>query len=144
MYVARNKNGFLWLFYSEPTREEHCFVSGSKFEPWHCIELSRHLFPEVTWENSPLKVTLEEESWQSNHDKAEKLLMSEGFFYITSVHRDDLEKLGFDVSQVTDKQMKSLAKQMADDYCNQLFHSSLDILAELNGIPKKQKFESDN
>lgn len=144
MYVARNKNGFLWLFNSEPIREEHCFVSGSKFEPWHCIELSRHLFPEVTWENSPKKVVLVKEDYLPNLERAERLLMDEGFFHIASVHRDDLEEIGFDASEVTDKQMKSLAKQMADDYCNQLFHSSLDILAELNGIPKKQKFEFDN
>ena len=135
MHVARNKNGFLWLFNSEPKREEQYFVSTSEFEPWHCVELSRHLFPEVTWENSPKRVALEED-YQSNHEKAENLLMSEGFFYITSVHRDDLEALGFDVSEVTDTQMKKLAKQMSDDYCNQLFHTSLEILAEELGIPK--------
>lgn len=84
-----------------------------------------------------------EDVYQSNHEKAEKLLQKEGFFYITSVHRDDLETLGFDVSEVTDEEMKSLAKHMSNDYCEQLFHSSLEILAECMGIPKKKENETD-
>jgi len=140
MYVARNKNGFLWLFNAEPTREEHCFVNMQNIDinTWNCVELNRHSFPEVTWENSPKKVVLEEYH-ESNREKAEKLLVDEGFFYITSVHRNDLEGLGFDISEVTDDQMKILAKQMSNDYCNQLFHISLEILAEGLGIPKKEK-----
>lgn len=70
---------------------------------------------------------------------AEKLLERDGFFYVTSVHRDDLEERGFDVSNVTDKQMRRLANQMSDDYCNQLFHESMEILAEGLGIPRKEK-----
>lgn len=70
---------------------------------------------------------------------AGKLLERDGFFYITSVHRDDLEERGFDVSNVTDKQMRRLANQMSDDYCNQLFHESMEILADGLGIPRKEK-----
>ena len=68
---------------------------------------------------------------------AEKLLERDGFFYISSVHRDDLEDRGFDVSNVTDKQMRRLANQMSSDYCNQLFHESMEILAEGLGIPRE-------
>ena len=42
-----------------------------------------------------------------------------GYFVITSVHRDDLEAAGFDSSKVTDEQMELLAKYMANDYLNQ-------------------------
>ena len=82
---------------------------------------------------------IEEQSLTSAREKAEKLLERDGFFYITSVHRDDLEERGFDVSNVTDKQMRRLANQMSDDYCNQLFHESMEILAEGLGIPRKEK-----
>lgn len=77
--------------------------------------------------------------WNIAQSIAGKLLEREGFFYITSVHRDDLEERGFDVSNVTDKQMRRLANQMSDDYCNQLFHESMEILAEGLGIPRKEK-----
>jgi hypothetical protein len=33
--------------------------------------------------------------------------------------------------------MMDLAGKLADDYCDQLFWSSLDILAESLGIPKR-------
>jgi hypothetical protein len=59
-------------------------------------------------------------------------------FHITSVHRDDLEQEGFDVTNVTDEQMIDLADKMADDYCDQLFWGSLTVIAgEIMGIPRK-------
>lgn len=59
-------------------------------------------------------------------------------FVITSVSRGDLETLGYDTSEVSDEKMEYLAKKMANDYCEQLFWSSLDILAEYLEIPKKE------
>ena len=85
------------------------------------------------------KSEMPDESLLSSHEKAEKLLREEGFFYITSVHRDDLEAKGFDVSEVTDEQMKRLASKMCDDYCTQLFHDSMEMIAEDMGIPKKNE-----
>jgi len=61
------------------------------------------------------------------------------FFKITSVHRDDLEQAGFDVSQVEDSTMEHLASKMADDYCEQLFWIHLPIIAEILGIPRKEE-----
>ncbi|MDR0430358.1 MAG: hypothetical protein LBH58_07790 [Tannerellaceae bacterium] len=61
------------------------------------------------------------------------------FFKITSVSRDDLEEAGFDVSKVSDTKMCILAGKLADDYCEQLFWSSLSIFAEEHlNIPKKK------
>lgn len=57
-------------------------------------------------------------------------------FPITSVCRADLESAGFDVSAVDDATMKELAEQLADDFCDQLFWSSLDIIAASLGVPK--------
>lgn len=56
--------------------------------------------------------------------------LNEGYFPITSIHRNDLAAKGFDVRDITDGDMKRLAGRMASDYCNQLFWSSLEILAE--------------
>lgn len=61
------------------------------------------------------------------------------FFKITSVSRDDLEVLGYNASRVSDKKMEHLAKRLADDYLEQLFWTSLDIMAEFLEIPKRRK-----
>ena len=51
------------------------------------------------------------------------------YFNITSVSRDDLEHLNFDVSNVSDADMVQLASKLGNDYCDQLFWDSLKILA---------------
>lgn len=56
--------------------------------------------------------------------------LNEGFFPITSVSREDLQACGFDTRSITDGQMCDLAKKMANDYCEQLFWSSMEIIAE--------------
>ena len=61
----------------------------------------------------------------------------DGFFPITSVSREDLEEKGFDTSEVSDDTMRILASKLADDYCEQLFWPSLEIIAECLGIPLK-------
>ena len=60
-------------------------------------------------------------------------------FKITSVTREDLESRGFDTTNITDEQMEELARKMCDDYLEQMFWISLDIIAEdIIGIPKKK------
>ena len=60
-------------------------------------------------------------------------------FEITSVTREDLESRGFDATNITDAQMEELARKMCDDYLEQMFWISLDIIAEdIIGIPKKK------
>ena len=63
-------------------------------------------------------------------EKAINNSLNDGFFKITSVSRADLEQEGFDVSKVDDDTMIQLASKLANDYCEQLFWSSLVILAE--------------
>ena len=61
-------------------------------------------------------------------------------FNITSVSREDLEYRGFDTTNITDAQMERLARKMCDDYLEQMFWISLDIIAEdIIGIPKKKQ-----
>ena len=59
-------------------------------------------------------------------------------FVISVLSRADLEALGFDVSSVDDDIMQRLADKLGDDYCEQLFWSSLKILAEYFEIPKEE------
>ena len=59
-------------------------------------------------------------------------------FSITSVCRADLESIGFDTTTVDDATMKALAEKLADDYCDQLFWSSLEIIAEHLEIPQRE------
>ena len=58
------------------------------------------------------------------------------YYPISSLHIDDLEHLGFDISKVTDNDMITLANKLSDDYCEQLFWNSLKIFADLIGIPR--------
>ena len=62
-------------------------------------------------------------------------------FVISEISREDLEEIGFDTSEVSDETMEYLAKKLADDYCEQLFWTSLDITAEYLEIPKKEHEE---
>ncbi len=63
--------------------------------------------------------------------------MNKGF-NITSVSRQDLEMRGFDTTNITDAQMERLAQKMCDDYLEQMFWISLDIIAEdIMGFKKK-------
>lgn len=59
-------------------------------------------------------------------------------FVISVLSRADLEALGFDVSNVDNDTMQRLADKLGDDYCEQLFWSSLKILAEYFEIPKTE------
>ena len=60
-------------------------------------------------------------------------------FKITSVTREDLEDRGFDTTDITDAQMEELARRMCDDYLEQMFWLSMDIIAEdIMEFPKKE------
>ena len=58
-------------------------------------------------------------------------------FVISEVSREDLDELGYDAAKVSDETMERLASKLGDDYCEQLFWTSLKITAEYMNIPKK-------
>lgn len=60
-------------------------------------------------------------------------------FQITSVAREDLENLGFNTTKVNETTMKRLASKLADDYCEQLFWGSLQVIAEGMNIPARKR-----
>lgn len=55
MWIARDKNGELYLYRVEPTKHDTIFVVPGIFG---VIRLSPTLYPEVTWENSPVEMEL--------------------------------------------------------------------------------------
>jgi hypothetical protein len=63
---------------------------------------------------------------------------ADGYFPITSVHRDDLEGLGYDTSKVDDGTMQELASKMADAYLDSDFWIDLPIVADHSEIPMKK------
>lgn len=58
----------------------------------------------------------------------------EGFFPITSVHRDDIKEAvrltDEQVARITDDMMREIAQKMADDYLEQLYWEHLPVIAE--------------
>lgn len=51
--IARNRSGFLWLFEEKPTKDSVGFINEG-----HSMRINRGLYPEVTFENSPMEVEL--------------------------------------------------------------------------------------
>jgi hypothetical protein len=62
----------------------------------------------------------------------------DGYFPITSVHRADLEGLGYDISHVDDATMIRLAGKLANAYCENVFWIDLPIIADALEIPTKE------
>ena len=59
----------------------------------------------------------------------------DGFFNITSVHRDDIKDAmhlsDAQMSKITDDMMREIARKMAEDYCEKLFWDHLPIIVEI-------------
>ena len=65
-------------------------------------------------------------------------------FVISEVSREDLKEMGFDASEVSDATMEHIAKKLGDDYCEQLFWTSLEVIAEHLEIPRSSKKSNEN
>lgn len=55
LWIARDKDKRLFLYYAEPIRRSNGFEEPVTLESF---EIDSDLFSEVTWENSPMKVEL--------------------------------------------------------------------------------------
>ena len=72
-----------------------------------------------------------------NEKELMECLKSEcGYFEVTSVCRDDVAKLGYDGSALSDSQMEYIAHDMEDLFDNS-FLDYLSLVLEDMGIPKK-------
>lgn len=56
LWIARDKDGELYLYPSKPIKGDYRFVCGYVYEDY--INLNGDEFPEVTFENSPQDVEL--------------------------------------------------------------------------------------
>lgn len=56
LWIARDKDGSLWVFRSKPVREEKIFNIELGLHKMMYLDESQ--FPSVTWENSPQQVEL--------------------------------------------------------------------------------------
>ena len=60
-------------------------------------------------------------------------------FCISRLSREDLEEKGFDTSNIDDNTMQRIADKLGEDYCEQMFWISLEIIAEEGfNIPRKE------
>ncbi|MCM0084005.1 hypothetical protein L4X63_20700 [Geomonas sp. Red32] len=57
MYLARDKNGDLYLFDKIPTKGNECWWAESGVDGTY-LKLDKKLYPQVTWESDPLPVDL--------------------------------------------------------------------------------------
>ena len=55
LYIARDKDGSLWVYDTEPQRQDDDFRVNYHGQQMF-IDCS--MFPEVTWENSPQRLTI--------------------------------------------------------------------------------------
>ena len=54
LWIARDKDGLLYLHIDKPMRVRSFFINESNRSIW----IDKDLFPEVTFENSPVEVEL--------------------------------------------------------------------------------------
>lgn len=52
------------------------------------------------------------------------------FFQIAALSREDLQRQGFDITNVDDDTMRQLSADLCDNYCEQLFWDSMEIIAD--------------
>ena len=57
MWIARDRDGGLYIYANEPTRSEYGFFYSEGDGEF----LPNVFFPEVTWENSPKELVVKEE-----------------------------------------------------------------------------------
>jgi hypothetical protein len=64
MYLARDKNDDLFLFYERPRRGNECWWAESGVDGTY-LKINKSLYPEVTWDSEPLPVELAVQSEDS-------------------------------------------------------------------------------
>ena len=57
MYLARDKNNDLYLFYERPHKVRDCWWADSQLDGSY-LKLDKTLYPEVTWDSEPFQVEL--------------------------------------------------------------------------------------
>lgn len=119
-----------------------CFTEASA----EIIRLAKKFEDELNWQDDDERDYLDELDKFCNKYLEEIITesnpartFSKDKFNISALSRDDLESIGFDASDVDDDTMERLADKLGEDYCEQLFWTSLEIIAEEGfSIPRKE------
>jgi len=82
---------------------------------------------------------INDEAFNDSNNWVRVIEQHSGYFEISSLHRDDLEGIGFDTRRTDDSIMRKLASKLGDNYCDLFFWDNLPFLADKLGIPKKRK-----
>lgn len=61
MWIARNRDGSLYAYTTEPKRQERTFAFGGDL-----LRLSAMEYLDVTWENSPVELVIKQASTLNN------------------------------------------------------------------------------
>lgn len=83
-----------------------------------------------------LKAYFDAKEKPTEQERQFKLRLSEGYFPVAFVHREDLQWAGFDVEKISDARMRELAGKMGKDYREQSLRDSVAIIAGILGFPK--------
>ena len=62
---------------------------------------------------------------------------NEGFFSIGAICREDLQSIGFDISNISDDTMDRIADKIHDAYVDNGLFIDLPIIADYFNVPKK-------
>jgi hypothetical protein len=63
---------------------------------------------------------------------------NEGCFEIATLHRDDLERNGYDINLIDDTVMEKLASELGNEYYCQMLNDSIYFVADNLGIPMRE------
>lgn len=61
MWIARDKDGTMWLYIDEPVRSLNSWevdTEKSLLRADDCMEIDGDLFPDIKWEDEPIEVEL--------------------------------------------------------------------------------------
>ena len=57
IWIARDKDGSLYLYEGKPYRKGYVWMYRYEHEPY---EIDNDWFPEITWENEPIELVIKE------------------------------------------------------------------------------------
>ena len=72
IWIARDKNGELWVYSNKPIRDEEIFIRPCSEHSMVSIKGDDDLFPEITWENSPVEFIENTKKEQYNDTKRKR------------------------------------------------------------------------
>ena len=131
--IRVNKQGELQIVYDlfEVTYDEEAFADEDNWQ-----DILDYGYPGIVlW---PTLMNLSEFLWEYVDWPEERPVIVRSEFPLTSISREDLEAVGLDPSETDDETMTSIASKMTDDILNQMYWTSMEIIAEERyNVPRK-------